>query len=108
MPGWLLRIVVAFLKERRIVVNFKGELSSEMAVPVGGPQGTIIALLLFLVLINDFSFVCNEFRCLNVSILVIVTKDVVKNFDVVIAAIAALEVRMLVLCMSATISTLWQ
>ena len=56
LPGWLLRIVVAFLEERRIVVHFKGEISNEMSVPGGGPQGTIIALLLFLVLINDFGF----------------------------------------------------
>ena len=32
--------------------------------------------------------------------LVVVTKDVVKDSDVVLAAIAALEVRMLVHCMS--------
>jgi len=44
-----------------------------------------------------------------VSILVVVNKDVKKNFDVVLAAIAALEVNMLVcilstflLCLSAT------
>ena len=40
--------------------------------------------------------------------LVIVTKDVVMDFDVVVAAIAALEVRMLVLCLSSMSSTILQ
>ena len=37
-------------------VNYKGELSSIKSLPGGGPQGTILALLLFIVLINDFGF----------------------------------------------------
>ena len=39
-----------------MVVNDKGKTSSEMELPGGGPQGTIIALILFLVLINDLGF----------------------------------------------------
>ena len=55
-PGWLLRIVMSFLKDRKMQVNYKGELSSIKSLPGGGPQGTILALLLFIVLINDFGF----------------------------------------------------
>ena len=55
-PGWLLRIVIAFLEDRRMQVNYKGKLSSVKTLPGGGPQGTILALLLFLVLINDIGF----------------------------------------------------
>ena len=56
VPGWLLLLVIAFLKNRRMVVNFKGKVSTEKLLPGGGPQGTIIALILFLVLINDLGF----------------------------------------------------
>ena len=55
-PGWLLRIVIAFLEDRRMQVNYKGKLSSVKTLPGGGLQGTILALLLFLVLINDIGF----------------------------------------------------
>ena len=56
VPGWLLRIVVAFLSNRSMVVNYKGCQSSVKPLPGGGPQGTILALLLFLILINDMGF----------------------------------------------------
>ena len=56
VPGWLLRIVIAFLKDRKMQVNYKGKLSGIKSLPGGGPQGTILALLLFLVLINDLGF----------------------------------------------------
>ena len=52
VPGWL----PGFLKERRMYVKFKDSMSSEKSLPGGGPQGTILALLLFLVLINDLGF----------------------------------------------------
>ena len=55
-PGWLLRIVMTFLKDRRMQVNDKGKLSSILSLPGGGPQGTFLALLLFIVLINDIGF----------------------------------------------------
>ena len=42
-----------------------------------------------------------------VSIWEVVTKDIVKDLDVVLAAIAALEVRMLVCFLSATSSTIF-
>ena len=56
VPGWLLRIVMAFLKDRRMQVNYKGRFSGIKSLPGGGPQGTILALLLFIVLINDLGF----------------------------------------------------
>ena len=56
VPGWLLRIVMAFLKDRKMQVNYKGKSSSIKSLPGGGPQGTILALLLFIVLINDIGF----------------------------------------------------
>ena len=38
VPGWLLRIVVAFLSNRSMVVNYKGCQSSVKPLPGGGPR----------------------------------------------------------------------
>ena len=52
VPGWLLNIVMGFLAERVLVVRYKGETSTAQSLPGGGPQGTLLGLLLFLILIN--------------------------------------------------------
>ena len=57
VPGWLLKIVMAFLKNRKMVVKHKGGCSSIKKLPGGSPQGTILALLLFIVMINDLGFI---------------------------------------------------
>ena len=56
LPGWLLRIVVAFLSEREMVVKYKGQTSGIKSLPGGGPQGTLLGLLLFIILINDLGY----------------------------------------------------
>ena len=56
VPGWLLAIVIGFLKNRELLVNFKGETSEKQKMPGGGPQGTLLGLFLFLVLINAAGF----------------------------------------------------
>ena len=56
VPSWLLKVVMAFLSNRKMVVKYKSKLSSVKDLPGGGPQGTLLGLLLFLVLINDAGF----------------------------------------------------
>ena len=56
VPSWLLRVVIGFLSDRHMVVRYKGELSESKYLPGGGPQGTLLGLLLFIVLINDVGF----------------------------------------------------
>ena len=56
VPGWLLNIVMGFLTERIMVVRFKGETTAPRSLPGGGPQGTLLGLLLFLVLVNFCGF----------------------------------------------------
>ena len=55
-PGWLLELVIGFLEERTLIVSYKGEKSGVKEMPGGGPQGTILGMFLFLVLINDAGF----------------------------------------------------
>jgi hypothetical protein len=56
VPAWLLKIVIAFLSDRKMIVKYKGKQSSVKSLPGGGPQGTLLGLLLFIVLINDVGF----------------------------------------------------
>ena len=56
VPGWLLRIVIGFLTDRKMYVRYRGKQSSIKSLPGGGPQGTLLGLLLFIVLINDVGF----------------------------------------------------
>ena len=56
VPGWLLRIVAGFLTDRDLIVRHKGCSSSRQSLPGGGPQGTRLGLLIFLILINGAGF----------------------------------------------------
>ena len=56
IPGWLLKVIMAFLKDRFMKVKYKGKFSKLHHLPGGGPQGTLLGLFLFLILINDVGF----------------------------------------------------
>ena len=56
VPGWLLNVVMGFLTDRRLLVKYKGVNADGKPLPGGGPQGTLLGLLLFLVLMNDCGF----------------------------------------------------
>ena len=56
VPSWLLKIVIAFLTDRRMLVRYRGKESGIKYLPGGGPQGTMLGLLLFIILINDPGF----------------------------------------------------
>ena len=55
-PSWLLKIVISFLKHRRMIIRYNGASSCPVPLPGGGPQGTLLGLLLFIVLINEVGF----------------------------------------------------
>ena len=52
VPGWLLHLIMGFLSDRFLLVKFNGVTSSMKPLPGGTPQGTLLGLILFLVLIN--------------------------------------------------------
>ena len=56
VPSRLLKIVISFLSNRTILVRYKGEISKSKSLPGGGPQGTLLGLLLFFALVNDLGF----------------------------------------------------
>jgi hypothetical protein len=47
---------MAFLSNRTMKVKYKGKYSQLFSLPGGGPQGSLLGLFLFLVLINDAGF----------------------------------------------------
>ena len=57
---------MAFLEERRMVLQYKGCTSEEEPLPGGGPAGTKLGLFLFQVLINKAGYKPNEL-CVNVA-----------------------------------------
>ena len=56
VPGWLFRLVVAFLQYRMMKVKHKGNFSSSHPLPGGGPQGSLLGLFLCIILINDVDY----------------------------------------------------
>ena len=56
VPNWLLKIVMAFLSNRELILRYKGRNSSKKSLPGGTPQGTRLGMFLFLVLINMAGF----------------------------------------------------
>ena len=55
-PGWLLKVVIRFLTNRKMVVRHRGKQSNIKSLSGGGPQVTLLGLFLFLVLINNAGF----------------------------------------------------
>ena len=56
VQGWLLRLVKSFLEDRKMIVRYKGMSSEAKNLPGGGPQGALLGLFLFIILINDVGF----------------------------------------------------
>lgn len=56
VPGWLLRVVMAFLTDRELILRYKGTSSGRKTLPGGSPQGTRLGMFLFLILINFAGF----------------------------------------------------
>ena len=45
VPSWLLKLFIALLQDRSMVVRYKGALTDLRPLPGGGPQGTLLGLL---------------------------------------------------------------
>ena len=56
VPGWLLKVVMGYLTERELIVNYKGKQSNRKWLPAGSPQDTLLGLFLFLILINGAGY----------------------------------------------------
>ena len=51
-PGWVLAILISYLKDRRMYVKFNEAFSQLKNLPSGLPQGCYLSVILFIILIN--------------------------------------------------------
>ena len=51
-PPWLLKIVIAYLTGRSMVLTYNGEKSAQKLLPGGGPQGAYLGGLIFIIKYN--------------------------------------------------------
>ena len=56
VPGWLLKIIASFLQDRELIMTYRGFTAKSKKLPDGGPQGTVLGMFLFIVLINLVGF----------------------------------------------------
>ena len=52
VPGWLLLILISYLSDRKMMMKFRGVLSSLHLLPGSSPQGTVLGVLLFIIYFN--------------------------------------------------------
>ena len=52
VPGWLLLILISYLTDRSMFMRFKGASSSKRELPGSSPQGTFLAIILFITIFN--------------------------------------------------------
>ena len=76
VPSWLLKVVMAFLTERELILRYKGKSSGRKSLPGGSPQGTRLGMFLFLILINFAGFDSSE---LEKDIGTLITKPLTKR-----------------------------
>ena len=64
VPMWLIRLIISYLENRKMILRFRGCSSSPKDMPGGMPQGTLLGVILYILYINPVGFpseVTNEF-----------------------------------------------
>ena len=56
IPQWLLRLILSYLQNRKMVLRFRNCSSSPRDLPGGCPQGTLIGVILYILYINPIGF----------------------------------------------------
>ena len=52
IPTCALRLIISYLNERTMCIRYSGAVSSDRMMPGGGPQGTLLIVLLFILQVN--------------------------------------------------------
>ena len=56
VPQWLLRLILSYLQNRKMILRFRNCCSSPKCLPGGCPQGTLIGVILYILYINPIGF----------------------------------------------------
>ena len=56
VPQWLIRLIMSYLENRKMILRFRGCISDPMNMPGGMPQGTLLGVILYILYINPVGF----------------------------------------------------
>ena len=56
LPMWLLRLILSYLENRKMILRFRGCSSDPKDMPGGMPQGTLLGVILYILYINPVGF----------------------------------------------------
>ena len=56
VPMWLLRLILSYLENRKMILRFRGCTSDPEDMPGGMPQGTLLGVILYILYINPVGF----------------------------------------------------
>ena len=56
VPKWLLRQIMSYLEERKMILRFRGCTADPRDMPGGMPQGTLLGVILYILYINPVGF----------------------------------------------------
>ena len=56
VPQWLLRLLMSYLQNRKMILRFRNCTSDPKDLPGGCPQGTLIGVILYILYINPIGF----------------------------------------------------
>ena len=56
VPMWLIRIIISYLENRKMILRFRGCSSAPKDMPGGTPQGTLLGVILYILYINPVGF----------------------------------------------------
>ena len=56
VPQWILRLILSYLQNRKMILRFRNCKSEPKAMPGGCPQGTLIGNILYILYINPIGF----------------------------------------------------
>ena len=56
LPQWLLRLILSYLHNRKMILRFRNCSSDPKDLPGGCPQGTLIGVILYILYINQIGF----------------------------------------------------
>ena len=58
IPTCALRLIISYLTDRSMCIRYHGAVSSDRSMPGGGPQGTLLIVLLFILQVNHAGNPC--------------------------------------------------
>ena len=56
VPQWLLRLILSYLQNRKMILRFRNCCSNSKCLPGGCPQGTLIGVILYILYINPIGY----------------------------------------------------